>query len=131
MATVDVLVVVDVDGALASNNLGNNLYMVDTNKFLGSFQEGGPELVTMLDSGDRVTWSVTPIDPATNVKIHGFSGQAVGTNITPAQQPDESWTSIFSAAPPTPGSKFQYTMTLVFDNNEQMNFDPYLQVASS
>jgi hypothetical protein len=131
MATVDVLVVVDVEGALASDDLGNNLYMVDTNKFLGSYQEGGPELVTTLNAGDRVTWSVSPIDPANNVAIDSFGGQAVGINIIPQLQPDASWTSIFSAAPPTPGSQYQYTMTLLFAKQKRLSFDPFLKIASS
>ena len=32
MATVDVLMAVDVEGALASNNLTDTIYLVDTNK---------------------------------------------------------------------------------------------------
>ncbi|NQV26837.1 MAG: hypothetical protein HQ518_21005, partial [Rhodopirellula sp.] len=51
MATVNVLVAVDVEGALSSGSLGANTYMVDTNKYMGSGAEGTDELKTSLNIG--------------------------------------------------------------------------------
>ncbi|MBV9926743.1 MAG: hypothetical protein JOZ96_17120 [Acidobacteria bacterium] len=129
MATVDVLIAVDVEGAMSSQSLQNNVYLMDTNKFFGSYQEGQSELITKLRQGDRIIWSVSPIDPGTNVSISGFTGQAVGVNVTPTQNSDGSWTSLFSEAPPSPGTAIQYSVNLSFEG-AQMSFDPFLVLAS-
>lgn len=81
MSTVDVLMMVDVEGALASGNLSENIYLVDTNGYLGSYNEGQDELSTKLHNGDTVVWSVAPIDPGTNATIASFSGTAVSDQI--------------------------------------------------
>lgn len=132
MAEVNVLVAVDVEGALTSGNLGANCYMVDTNKYAGSGAEGTDELKTKLNIGDVIVWSVAPIDPSTNVTIASFSGQAVSDKyITPVQNPlsPQSFEAKFEAPGGTaPNTSFQYTMTLSFEGKE-MTFDPFLVVA--
>ncbi|WP_296420317.1 hypothetical protein [Pseudooctadecabacter sp.] len=131
MGVVNVLVAVDVEGALASQNLGANCYMVDTNKYAGSGAEGTDELKTTLSIGDEIAWSVAPIDPGTNASIAGFSGTAVDDHvIAPVQNPlsDQSYVTKFQPAGGTAaGTSFQYTMTLSFEGR-QMTFDPYLIV---
>ncbi|WP_375280810.1 hypothetical protein [Pseudooctadecabacter sp.] len=132
MGTVNVLVAVDVEGALATGDLGANTYMVDTNKYAGSGAEGTDELKTVLAIGDAIAWSVAPIDPGTNVAISSFAGTAVDDKVI-APQPNplsaQSFVSLFQPAGGTAsGTSFQYTMTLSFEGKE-MTFDPYLIVA--
>ncbi len=132
MATVNVLMAVDVEGALSSNNLGANVYMVDTNKYAGSGAEGTSELRTKLNIGDIIVWTVAPIDPATNVEISSFSGTAVTDKyIIPVQDPLShlSFESFFQPPGGTPSdTSFQYSITLSFEGNKEMTFDPFLIV---
>lgn len=132
MSEVNVLVAVDVEGALASGDLGANVYMVDTNKYAGSGSEGTDELKTSLNIGDAIAWTVAPIDPGTNVSINGFAGDAVSSDvITPVPDPlsAQSYLSKFSAPGKTPaGTSYQYTMTLSFEGTT-MTFDPFLVVS--
>lgn len=132
MSSVNVLVAVDVEGALTSGNLGQNVYMVDTNKYAGSGAEGTSELQTKLSIGDIVTWTVAPIDPGTNVSISSFSGTAVSDGyINPVQDPLSAKAFESKFQPPggsASGTSYQYTMTLSFEG-KNMTFDPYLIVA--
>lgn len=131
MATVNVLCAVDVEGALSSNNLGANVYMVDTNKYAGSGAEGTNELKTELNIGDTIVWTVAPIDPGTSVEIQGFSGAAVSERyINPVQNPlsPKSFESRFEPPGGTAsGASFQYTMSLSLEG-DVMTFDPFLAV---
>jgi len=131
MATVNVLIAVDVEGALASNDLQNNIYMVDSNKYMGSGFEGTSELMTSLNIGDVIVWTIASIDPFTAVCIQGFGGQAIRNNyIAPIANPlsTQSFESKFQ--PPgnvTSGTTFQYTVTLSFEK-KLMTYDPFLVV---
>lgn len=132
MATVNVLIAVDVEGALSSDNLGANTYMVDTNKYAGSGAEGTSELKTKLGIGDVLVWTVASIDPGNNVSIVSFSGTAVTDGyINPVQDPlsPQSFESRFQPPGGTAsGTAFDYTMTLSFEG-KTMTFDPFLIVA--
>ncbi len=132
MANVDILIAVDVAGALSANTLSGYLYMVDTNKFLGSYQQGSNELVTKLNDGDHIVWRVIGIDPATSLTIKSFSGTAIsGGNImslfnNPSYNPAGCvWEANFHA--PSSQNKVQYSMTLQFQGGKTLDFDPYLQ----
>jgi len=130
--TVDVLVVVDVEGALSSGNLNSNLYMVDTTGYLGAGREGTDELVTIIGNGQGIVWSVAPVDPATNVAIIGFGGQAIGQEINPVQLPaiwGSPWQASTTIGPGTNGTQYQYTMTLQYGGptGVTQTFDPFLQ----
>lgn len=127
MSTVNVLIVVDVEGALASNNLSNNLYMIDTEKFMGEL-EGTNELTTNVSNGETITWAVAPVDPSTNVSINAFTGQAIGSVVTPQANslPAGTWSSQVFLAPNSTGQKYQYSMNLQFDQGVILGFDPYL-----
>jgi hypothetical protein len=132
--TVDVLVVVDVEGALGTNNLFNNVYMIDTNKFMGSYQEGQAELVTVVSNGQTIVWSVTPVDPATSVAITGFTGAAINQQIAPTQEPGgwgSPWTAQASIPLGSSGTTYQYSIVLQFEgpNGVTMTFDPFLKSA--
>lgn len=128
MTTVNVLIVVDVLAAATSGNLGANVYLVDTNKHIGSGAEGQAELVTVLSSGNNIEWSVAPIDPGTDVVIAGFEGQAInGNNIKPVKNNDGSWGSTFSATGGS-GTQYQYSVSLSFDGATPQSFDPFLKI---
>ncbi|WP_122412940.1 alpha-pore-forming tripartite toxin MakABE regulator [Pseudomonas viridiflava] len=127
---VNVLVVVDVEGALASGDLGSNVYLVDTNKFFGSYGEGQEELVTSCKDGQIVTWSVTPINSGDDAEITGFNGQIINQKICQPQPITpvpgvQAWSGRVESQGAT--GSYQYTCTLSFDGRE-MSFDPFLQV---
>jgi len=133
MATVNVLMMVDVEGALASGNLNSNIYLVDSNKYLGSYSEGKTELVTKLNTGDIIIWSVTAIDPGANVSITNFSGQAIDKQyIAPVANPLTVgvWESKFQPPGGSVGQSYQYNATLKFNGAHEMTFDPFLVVVS-
>lgn len=133
MATVNVLMMVDVEGALASNNLSANIYLVDTNKYLGSGSEGQDELVTKLNTGDTIVWSVAPVAPGTNATIQSFSGQAVDAQyIAPVQDPLSAgvWEAKFQPPGGSVGQSYQYNATLLFNDTTALTFDPFLVVVS-
>ncbi len=126
MSQIIVLMVVDVEAALASGNLQGNIYLVDNNGPQGSKMEGNAELQTACHDGDTIVWWVSPVDPATNVSIASFGGQAVPQNINPVSYPDGTW----HARVETNGNTgtYQYTATLSMDG-KQMTFDPFLIVS--
>lgn len=131
MSTVNVLLAVDVTGALVSGDLGANTYMVDSTKYAGSGFEGTTELMTSIGIGDTIVWSVVPIDPGTNVIITGFAGQAITEKIiNPVKMPFSKQAFESKFQPPGgsgSGTTFQYTLKLSFEGKE-MTFDPFLVV---
>lgn len=76
MKTIEVLIVVDVEGALAGT-LQNNVYLVDTNKYMGSGDEGQVELKTACYDGQIIKWRVEAISADNEVNITSFTGQMV------------------------------------------------------
>ncbi|MFY9259837.1 MAG: hypothetical protein WAO71_04930 [Gallionella sp.] len=124
MATVYVMVVVNVSQAVASGNLGAYVYMADTTGFSGSGQ-GGNELITTVTDGSTIIWSVVPIDPATSVSIVNFTGQAIPGLIKPveyAQYNDTVWGGQVLSL----GTHVQYSMTLLLNGADQLTFDPFI-----
>lgn len=128
MSIINVLIAVDVEGALASGNLQNNVYLVDTNKYMGSYNQGS-ELVTDCHDMDTIQWSVTPIAPQNNVSINSFTGQAIDNKIcVPSQQgvaPDVYWQGTVETQGNT--GQYQYSVVLSFEG-KTMSFDPFLNV---
>lgn len=83
-----ILIAVDVVGALSAGTLQGFVYMVDTNQYLGSWQEGQSTLNTVCQDGQALTWSIVPVDPGNEVNIAGFTGPMVDQKIcTPVQDP--------------------------------------------
>lgn len=128
LKSIDVLIVVDVAGALASNNLSNNVYLVDTNKYMGSWSQGQCELVTVCQDSQVVKWRVVSIDPGNNVEITGFTGQIISEKVcVPEKQGkyDVYWEGMVQ----TRGTvrRYQYSVVLSM-NGKKMEFDPYLDV---
>ena len=129
MTQVSVLVVVDVTGALA-HGLSGNLYMIDTTGYLGSFGEGGNELMTVCTDGQIVNWTVAPVDPETNLAITQFSGQMVSDNICNPQLVNAPGGSYWSGRVESQGqtTRQQYTMSLSLQGGSPVSFDPFLQI---
>ncbi len=134
MKQINVLIVVDVEGALASGDLGANVYLVDTNKHFSSGSEGQQELITACTDGQVVIWSVTPVDPGTDATIVAFSGQMIAQNVcVPVKSTEPGGGGvIWSGRVETQGvaAAYQYSCVLSFDGN-QMTFDPYLNVKAA
>jgi hypothetical protein len=131
MSIVSVLIVVDVEGALAQG-LPTNVYMVDTNKHVGSGDEGGNELYTACTNGDTINWAVTPVSPETSISITGFTGQMVDDGICTPESvkagSESYWTGVVQAQNVT--GQQQYSVVLSADGNS-MTFDPFLVISAA
>jgi hypothetical protein len=130
---INVLIVVDVEGALASNDLGSNVYLIDTNKFFGSGSEGQTELVTACMDGQIIIWSVAPVNPGDDAEITGFTGQMVNQKICVPQQTtmptgDVVWSGRVESQGAT--GKVQYSCTISFDG-KNLAFDPFLNIKTA
>ena len=69
---IQIVILVDVVGALATRSLEGNLYMVDSNKAGGSQQEGTAALKTKVAEGDELQWIVSPLNPESFAAISGI-----------------------------------------------------------
>jgi hypothetical protein len=130
---INVLIVVDVEGALASGDLGSNVYLIDSNKYFGSGSEGQQELVTACVDGEIIIWSVTPVNPGDDAQIVGFTGQMIDQKIClPAQSTLVTGETVWAGRVESQGAvaQYQYSCTLSFDG-KAMNFDPFLNVKAS
>ncbi|WP_257264414.1 hypothetical protein [Endozoicomonas sp. ONNA2] len=131
MKTIQVLIVVDASAALASNDLQSNVYLVDTNKYMGSGNEGQAELKTACHDGQLICWRVVPISQDNEVSISSFTGQMINDSVcVPKRQGIEGdiyWEARVEARGTT-GIQ-QYSTVLVIDG-KSMTFDPYLDIRS-
>jgi hypothetical protein len=120
------MVAVNVGQAIATGNLGEYVFMVDTTGYSGNGSEGGNELVTTCTNGDTVIWNVVSIDPSETVAILGFSGEAIQNNmINPGQYPQYAGT-VWGGRVNSAGTNVQYSMELLLQGNVQQSFDPFL-----
>ncbi|MGK5051907.1 hypothetical protein [Janthinobacterium sp. RB2P8] len=130
MATINVLVAVNVGQAVAQSNLSKYVFMVDTTGYSCNGNEGGNELVTSCKNGDTIVWNVTSLDPAEQVSIHSFGGTAINNGmVNPAPYPQYDNT-VWGGRVNAKGSNVQYTMTLLLAGNTLLTFDPFI-VASN
>jgi len=130
MKNINVLMVVDVEGALASGNLTANIYLIDTNKYFGSGSEGQAELVTTCKDGEIIIWSVVPVNPGNDVQIISFEGEIITKNICKPRKTElPGGAQVWSGRVESQGAtaKYQYNCTLSFDG-KSMTFDPFLNV---
>lgn len=127
---VNVLLVVDVEAALAGEDLSNALYVMDTHHTMVSYCEGGPELTTALVDGDSIVWTVTPIVPGTSVVITSFSGAAVTEQIIrPDGRTQRSFISPFKpSSDDAMGTTYPYDVELGFEG-KTMSFPALLKIA--
>ncbi|XYI04250.1 hypothetical protein ACMHYB_60595 [Sorangium sp. So ce1128] len=131
MNTIDVLIVVDVEGALASGDLQGNVYMIDTNKHVGSSNQGQGELYTACKDGQLIAWNVAPVSPASDVDITQFTGQMVNDKVCVPKQvttPDGDYWECRVESQGMQGN-WQYSVVLTMDG-KAMTFDPFLKIGA-
>ncbi|CAM1348275.1 MULTISPECIES: hypothetical protein [Tenacibaculum] len=127
MAQVNILAAVNVAAAIKSGNLGEYVFMMDTNDYMGTGNksEGTDELHTLVTNGDTIVWSVVSIDPNLSISIHSFHGEAINEGlIKPAQYPQHDG-AVWGGHVNSAGTNVQYTMTLLV-NGKLMTFDPFI-----
>ncbi|WP_448563972.1 alpha-pore-forming tripartite toxin MakABE regulator [Thalassotalea ganghwensis] len=130
MKKVEVLMVVDASAALASRDLQSNIYLVDTNKYMGSGNEGQAELKTACKDGQLICWRVVPISQDNEVSIVEFNGQMINDKVCVPQRQGMSGDYYWEARVEAQGqaSTQQYNATLAIDG-AQLTFDPYLVIS--
>ncbi len=130
MSTINVLVAVNVGQAIAQNNLSKYVFMVDTTGYSGNGNQGSNELVTTLNNGDTIVWTVDSIDPNETVSILSFAGNAIPNMVNPAQYPQFNGT-VWGGRVNQAGNKVQYTMTLLLEGNVHLTFDPFITATNA
>jgi len=130
MNTVDVLIIVDVEGALATN-LTDNVYLVDTNKHVGSGSEGQAELRTAIKDGQLLTWNVVSVAPSNDVEISGFTGQMIADKICVPQMVTAPGSVYWEGRVEAQGftGTQQYSVNLTMDGKQE-SFDPFLVIGA-
>jgi len=130
MKEVSVLIVVDVENALVTGDLGGNVYLIDNNKNSGSVDEGKNELITACSNGQLINWSVVGVVAANQVEINNFSGDMMKDKIClPEKTPSQGrtyWQGRVNDT--TVGDKVQYSVELLMNGKHTMSFDPYLLI---
>ncbi|ASN86886.1 alpha-pore-forming tripartite toxin MakABE regulator [Pectobacterium versatile] len=130
MNEIDVLIVVDAENALASNNLGSNVYLIDTNKYMGSGNEGQEELKTSCHDGQVINWHVTGVSLSSDVSILSFTGQMVNDKVCVPVAVNSIngtyWQGRVEAQGTTGGQ--QYSVVLELDGRS-MTFDPFIEIS--
>lgn len=129
MKSLDVLIVVDALGATSSGSLSNNVYLIDTNKYLGSWAEGQCELHSVCSNGEYIKWRVVPVSPDNDVEIVRFTGTMVSTKVCIPQKEGMGTDIFWEGEVQTQGAtgSYQYSVVLSIDGHE-MTFDPFLEV---
>ena len=129
MNTIDILVVVDAHGAFDTCSLQDNVYLIDTNKHVGSYRQGTSELVTVCKDNQGIKWRVTSVSPECDIEIVQFTGQMVDTKVCNPQKQgplqDIFWEGFVQAR--GVAGTYQYSAVLSI-NGKNMSFDPFLQV---
>ncbi|WP_020653807.1 alpha-pore-forming tripartite toxin MakABE regulator [Massilia niastensis] len=129
MNTLSVLVVVDALGALSSGTLMDNVYLVDSSRYLGSWQEGTDSLHTLCQDGQLIRWYATGVSPGSRVAITGFAGpmadQGICVPVSSGGADGDYWTGRVASR----GSfaSWPYVVSLAL-GGQVMRFSPYLKV---
>jgi hypothetical protein len=133
LKTVEVLVVVDVEGALTSgsSDCSGSVYLVDTNQYMGSGHEGQVELMTACKPGQTIQWNVSPISADNDVEISGFTGAMIQDSYCVPKQDGSQWVGLVQSPAGYTGNQ-QYSVTLTFNNvpSSAKTFDPYLVISA-
>ena len=124
---IEVLIVVDAADAVSHGDLQNNVYLVDTNKYVGSSGEGTNELRTKCQDGQIIRWRVTPISEDNKVSITQFSGQIINEHVCQPGPTGNIWEGRVDTQGKRPRT-YQYSVTLDIDG-KSLTFDPFLDVA--
>lgn len=127
MNTIKIIIIVDALGTATSGSLLNNVYLIDTEKYLGSWNEGQCDLHTLTEDGQIIKWAVAAVSSDNQVAITGFSGQIIDQKVcVPSQQGisgDIFWEGMVEAQP----GRYSYSVSLSIDG-QSFSFDPYLEV---
>ena len=67
--TISISAVIDAVGALATDSLSGQIYLMDTNKANGSTGQGTENLRTVVAKGDKLVWTVIPLECEAYVAI--------------------------------------------------------------
>lgn len=129
MGQINILIVIDTAGTLATNNLMNNVYLIDTNGFVGSWNEGSSTLVTVCQDGQILDWSISSVSPGNDVNITGFTGQMVTSKVCTPQSSGIDGAEIWTGRVQTRGGIgfFAYTVQLTL-NGKMMQFNGQIKV---
>lgn len=129
MRTINISILVDAESALSSGSLKSNVYLVDTNKNIGSWQQGTSELNTVCQDGQAISWWATPINPGNTVMISGFAGAMVSSKTCVPQPNTMAGSNAWGGQAQTRGSvgSFPYTLTLDL-GGKTMSFSATLKV---
>lgn len=129
MNKIEVLIVVDAAATLASRNLVSNVYMVDTNKFLGSWNEGQCNLHTVCANEQNIAWSATGISESNEVQITKFSGQMTDQRVCLPENVGTSSDPTWEGRVETQGQRGRYTYTVTLSiDGASFTFSPFLDV---
>lgn len=128
MAHISVAVVVDVENLLASKNQ-NDIYMIDNKGYnQGYTGEGKCELQTICDSGDTIEWRAVAVNPNNNVKITGFTGEAMQEGIIDPTEQGITGNKFWQTSVETrTANNYQYSIVLDLDG-KSVTFDPWVNV---
>ena len=129
MRTINILVVIDSLGAIASGNLSNNAYIIDTNGYEGSWNEGTSQIVTVCQDGQELSWAITSVNPGNQPEIVSFSGQMVSSGICNPQKQGIEGASTWTGQVQARGGigEYQYTLNLSIAGRA-MSFDANIKV---
>ncbi|UFW91941.1 hypothetical protein BjapCC829_48970 (plasmid) [Bradyrhizobium barranii] len=72
MKTINVRMVVNVAAALEADTLAGLLYMIDDNRLGGSRNQATAELATAVAPGDRIIWTILPIECETHAAVRAL-----------------------------------------------------------
>ena len=113
---IEVLIIVDAAAALASRDLQSNIYLVDTNKYVGSGNEGQAELTTACSDGQLISWRVVAISEDNQVDINSFSGKIIDSKICVPQKQglegDTYWEGRVESQGTTGSVQYNATITI-------------------
>jgi len=129
MRTIDILVIIDCLGAIASGNLKSNAYIVDINGYEGSWNEGTSQLVTVCQDGQELSWGISSVNPGNQVNIVNFSGQLISSKICNPLKQGIPGTETWKGKVQSRGGIGQYNYTLTLSiNGKSMSFDAFIKV---
>ncbi len=130
MNIIHAVIVIDTEGALSAGTLEGYVYMVDTNKYIGSWQEGQSDLHTVCEDGQKISWWAAPVNAGNSVSITGFSGQMVASKSCVPKQDILAGEGVWTGQVETQGSvgSFPYTVTLEL-GSKPLSFSGTLKVA--
>lgn len=118
MTTINIIVNVDVVGALSEENLTGNLYLIDNNKDGGSTKLGTGVLNTRVKKDDVVLWNVMAIEPEAYTSVTGIEIDSEYCQVTQRTYEGSDvtyWEGIVQKEP----TSLPYTLTLALGSREE------------